>query len=188
MNVTVRVGVVAVLLMAMLGLMLSLLHWRHAWMPHVVLLLGLVLLALGAWRRWRAAAMTRWDTTTATLVTCEPGSFEEPYEYMTVTYRYPVVSYTYTYAGQTRLGSRVAGSVRDIALSDSDDPEHGTPGSKAFWKDWAAGTTLRAYVNPEHPEQAVLTLARSRQQTSQDLALIVAGILIASLWAVMIFG
>lgn len=189
MNVNVRVGVVAALLMVMLGLVLALLHWGQAMAPHIVLLLGLVLLGLGIWRRQRAAARSQWFRTTATLVTYEEGTLEEPMLYdMPITHRFPVVTYTYVYAGQTHLGSHVAGLVSDIALSDTDDPGHGTPESKAFWKDWTAGTTLTAYVNPKQPAEAVLTLSRSPAQASQDLALIVGGLLILSLWAVLVFG
>lgn len=114
----------------------------------------------------------KWPKSEALLRTVQIGRWEEPNQYGSTTYAYPVVEYEYEVNDRRYVGSGVSFEMRNVwELADD------LLVQRAHWAGWKAGDRLPAYFDPEHPEHAVLFPRLTPRRRSHYSAIFVSGIL-----------
>lgn len=113
-----------------------------------------------------------WPKTDALLRMVQIGRWEEPNQYGSTTYAYPVVEYEYEVNDRRYIGSSVSFEMRNVwELADD------LLAQRARWAGWKTGDRLPVYFDQEHPEHSVLFPRLTPRRRSHYLAIFVSGIL-----------
>lgn len=187
LNARFVVTVLAILLALGLAGLVTLAYPQQA--HYLVLLISLGLLTYGVYKLWTAHNRAHWPRVTATLKTVNEESYTvvesqygPPRKYV-----FPVVEYEYELSGSKHQSNQVASDIKDIAVPEMDAWGQPSPDSMMFWRSWAAGYTIPAYVNPENKDEAVLVPQLNRERRSHFIALIIGGLLLLAVWCVLLF-
>lgn len=150
---------------------------------NVVLIISITLFSIGAFRLNKYNALNKWIKLEAVI-----SSIKEKYkdvalsEYTTVKYFYPVISYGYIINNHSYKSSSVSSNIENIWVCEVDNFGVKTKDENMFWRSLKNGDVIDVYINPNQPKEAVIVNAFSTNYKSHNLALIISGILIFSLW------
>lgn len=137
---------------------------------------SVLLLITGGYLVWRgcfvlrqARRMKRWTETNINIIKAEIDSELDVIKYARLTYFYPVVKYTYSFAGDTFQSDTVALDMKSV-WSDTREEAEKLLGEIA--------SRRTAYINPENIRQSVILRYLSKKRISHFWALIASGVLI----------
>lgn len=153
--------------------------------PHLLLMIGALLMAKGGSKINTARKKTKWPKVVAVLRSVDEdefGTIESEYQKSPRQYSYPVVEYEYEIDGKSFRSTKVSDSVKDIAVPAIGNFGSKIPDSEKFWHTWVKGTNVTAYVNPKDPSDAVLVPQLPKKRKSHYVALVVSGVLLLLCW------
>jgi len=107
--------------------------------------------------------------------------------FMSLRYYYPVVSYTYEVDGAMYASMRVCFEKENVWRPAVDDWGGRNQMDGFFWSEWAEGSVIDVYVRPGSPRESVIVRDLSRKRRSHHLAILLAGVLVITLWAFLVY-
>ena len=103
-------------------------------------------------------------------------------EYTTVKYFYPEISYNYIINNHSYKSNSVSSNIENIWVCEVDDFGVETKNKNMFWRSLKTGDVISAFIAPNEPNDSVIVNVFSANYKSHNLALIISGILVFSLW------
>ncbi len=150
--------------------------------PVVTLALSVTLIFVGLRGLVNHARASKWPSVEATVLGVSEDSIDVIMHYKALRHFYPKIRYQYTLQGVDYVSDRVSFQVEDVWVPEYDQWGIKTDGNAKFWRHWKEGEKIAAYVNPKDPAESVLIPRAARRNRSQQVALVVAGVLIGAVW------
>lgn len=150
--------------------------------PTVALALSVTLIVVGLRALFYYARASKWPSVEATVLGVTEDRIDVIMHYNALRHFYPKIRYQYTFQGVEHISDRVSFQVEDIWVPEYDPWGIKTEEKAKFWRNWKEGEKIAAYVNPRKPSESVLIRQAARRNRSQQVALIVGGVLIGAIW------
>jgi len=150
---------------------------------NLVFIISITLFSIGAYRLNKYNSLKKWVKLEAVI-----SSIKEKHkdvalsEYTTVKYFYPEISYDYIFNNHSYKSSSVSSNVENMWVCEVDSFGVETKDKNMFWRSLKPGDVINVFINPNEPKDSVIVNAFSTHYKSHNLALIISGILILSLW------
>lgn len=179
---------VACLLFGLIGLATLVTSWMPAQAHHLLLLIAVALIAVGASALHRYRAMADWIEVPARLtkiIECEEVVSASAAS--ALHFYYPEAEYEYSVNGETYHGDRVGFDRENYRVAREDALGDHVTAAQRWWLALRPGQTLPAFVNPRNASEAVLVKSIVPARRSHHLAQMAAGVLLALLWMVLSF-
>ena len=153
-------------------LLVAFLLGSKAWVPLVIL--GIALCAIGARRIIDARSAHNWPQVPAVVLESKVKQHIEPEKYSPLVYFYPEVMLKYQADSnkyETSTYGLVKGDYRSLEKADAEE----------IAARYRSGEVVQVYVSPSNPARSVLIPGMSGYHSSSSWALVVGGIILASL-------
>jgi hypothetical protein len=150
--------------------------------PVVTMALPVTLIFAGLRGLVNDARASKWPSVEATVLGVSEDWIDVIMHYNALRHFYPRVRYRYTFQGVEYVSDRVSFQVEDIWVPEYDQWGIKTDGAAKLWRNWKEGGKIAAYVNPKNPAESLLVPRAARRNKSQQIALVVGGVLIGVVW------
>jgi hypothetical protein len=155
-------------------------------MVHILLLLGLPLLVAAIKGLYPYLLARRWRPASAKVISISEGWVDVPMRFKPLRHYYPKVKYEYAINGMVFQSNRASFEKENIWQPEVDSWGVPNKKDKFFWANWGNGTVIGIYVKPGNPHESVIVRDLNRKRRSHHLATMSGGVLIASLWGLLI--
>ncbi len=152
---------------------------------HLILAMGIGLFIFGVVRAYPYHKAKYWRSLPAQIISFSETWTDVVIRYGKVRYYAPKVEYVYDVDGVTYHSSRAGFKEQDIRLPAID--KWGAPVDRDTfpWATWTEGAAITVYVDPAHPDQAVIFREPGQAMKSQYLAVMFGGILLFAAWMLL---
>ncbi len=150
---------------------------------NLVLIISITLFTIGIYRLNKYNSLKKWIKLEAVISSIKEKHKEVALsEYAKVKYFYPEISYDYTINNYNHKSNSVSSNVENIWVCEIDNYGLETKDENMFWRSLKTGDTIDVFINPKQPQESVMVNTISKNYKSHNLALIISGVLIFSLW------
>lgn len=156
-------------------------------MVHLLLVIGSALIFLAVLRVYPYCRARRWRPVCATIVAVSQAWADVPMRFMSLRYYYPLVEYAYEVDGAMYASTRVSFEKENVWQPAVDDWGGRNPRDEFFWSEWAEGSVIDVYVRPGSPRESVIVRDLSKKRRSHHMAILLAGVLVITLWALLVY-
>jgi hypothetical protein len=152
----------------------------------LIFIISVILFTIGVYRMRKYNSLKNWIGLEAII-----SSINEEHkdvalsEYTTVKYFYPEISYDYVINDHKYKSSTVSANVENVWVCEVDSFGIETKDENMFWRSLKTGELIEVFINPIKHQESVIVNCLSANYKSHNLALIVSGILIFSLWLLL---
>lgn len=147
-----------------------------------ILVIAVALISVGALQYFQYTRAGRWVPVKATVLDIREKCIDVVLHYNALKYYYPEICYKYNFQGGSHTSSSVSFDVENIWVPEVDSWGMKTDNTSKFWHEWKEGAIITAYVNHKNPNESVIINKVSKKAKSQQMALVVGGVMIGFLW------
>ncbi|MDH5389189.1 MAG: DUF3592 domain-containing protein [Gammaproteobacteria bacterium] len=150
---------------------------------YIILSIAIALSAIGIFRLNKYSSLNKWVKLGAIILSIKESWKDVALSpYSIAKYYYPEIEYEYNFNSNSYKSKAVSFNLQNIWVCEVDDFGIEAKDDDMFWRAWQKGDEISIYVNPQQPSQAVIINELVSQYKSHNLALIISGILIFTLW------
>lgn len=158
-------------------------------MTHLVLILGVALIALGAGRMIPYLRARNWVSGTARVLSIVELWSEVWLTYnVRMKYYFPQIQYEYQSQVGAHKSNRVSFEKQNVWVPEVDGWGNPTDKTKNFWAGWSKDSTIPIYVNPSNPMESVIIRALNKKRRSHHLAFIAGGTILILVWVLLLIA
>lgn len=128
----------------------------------------------------------KWPSVEATVLDIREDRIDVIMHSYAQRYFYPKIRYQYAFQGVEYISDIVSFQVANIWVPEYDCRGIITDEKARFWYGWKEGEKIAAYVNTRNPVESAIINKVGKKIRSQQIALVVGGVLIGAVWFFLI--
>ncbi len=156
-------------------------------MAHILLLLGLGLIVVSLKGMYPYFLAKGWRQASAKVVSISETWAYVPLRFWSLRHYFPKIEYEYEISGRVFRSHRVSFERENIWQPEVDTWGDPNRKNEFFWSNWANGTVIGIYVEPDTPSESVIVRDLNKKRRSHHLAIASGGALITLLWGMLVY-